>query len=65
MQLPENPIVALMRKHRIPLTRKNYIHIAWMGSPPSAKNWSCEDEDLLPEQFRRRPRAPRRRRRRR
>jgi hypothetical protein len=58
----ENPIVVLMRKHRVPLTRKNYIHIAWMGDPPSEENWSAEDEDLLPRRFQRRPRRPRRRR---
>jgi hypothetical protein len=51
MSKPESPVFALMRRHRIPITRENFIAISYMGSPPTEEDWSAEDEDGLPPEL--------------
>jgi hypothetical protein len=38
-----------MIKNNIPLTRKNYINLNWLGAPP--EEWDAELEMSLPEMF--------------
>ncbi len=45
-----DPIVQLMEKYDIEMTRENYIYYAFMGDVP--KELGAEIEDELPEQFR-------------
>jgi hypothetical protein len=65
--LLESPMLQLMRRYGIPLTRGNYVTIAYMGDPPSEADWSAEDEAQLPgalqdwQQFERGARRARRR----
>jgi len=40
----------LMKQHNIPLTRENYLAIAYFGNPPA--KLSAEEEFQLPNQFR-------------
>jgi hypothetical protein len=40
----------LMKRHNIPLTRENYLAIAYFGHPPA--RLSAEEEFQLPNQFR-------------
>jgi hypothetical protein len=40
-----DPVLALMLREGIPLTRENYIAVNWLGDPPDP--WT--DEDELPE----------------
>ena len=55
----EDAVVALMRRCNIPLTRQNYVDLAYCGDPP--KPWGAELEANLPvelqdwSQFGRRP----------
>ncbi|HZS43430.1 MAG TPA: hypothetical protein VFA52_04565 [Candidatus Paceibacterota bacterium] len=39
-----------MKQDKIPLTRKNYLELAYFGNPPD--ELSAEEEAELPEQFR-------------
>jgi len=43
-------IEAMMRTHRVPLTRENYLTFAYLGKPP--KQLSPEEEAELPARFR-------------
>ena len=45
-----NPVIEAMKKYRIPLTRENYLELAYMGEPP--KELTAEEELELPEQLR-------------
>lgn len=49
----KDPIVDLMERAKVPVTRENFIAFNWMGTPPL--EWSQEDEDQLPEDLRRPP----------
>jgi hypothetical protein len=42
-------ILKFMNEHKIPLTRENYLEIAYMGTPPTELD--AEEEAELPEQF--------------
>lgn len=44
----EDPLLALMKEHNIPLTRENYLTLAYMGDQP---DWCPELESEIPEQF--------------
>ena len=48
-------VLTWMRKHNIPLTRKNYLNTAYMGNPPLNANGDldAELEAELPEMFQR------------
>lgn len=47
----DDPLVAFLKRHNIPVTRENYIDLAFLGDPPDP--WTEEDEAELPEEFRR------------
>jgi hypothetical protein len=47
----EDGVLALMRRYKMPMTRENYIQLAFMGEPPA--EWTPEHEADLPPQFRR------------
>jgi len=42
-------VLRFMKQHDIPLTRENYLEIAYMGTPP--EELDPEEEVELPEQF--------------
>src|SRR5262249_8125569 len=42
-------ILAFMKQHDIPLTRENYLDVAYLGNPP--EELSAEEEAELPEEF--------------
>jgi hypothetical protein len=44
-------ILHFMHQHNIPLTRENYLDVAYMGTPP--EHLDAEEEAELPPQFRR------------
>ncbi len=44
----QDPLLSLMKEHHIPLTRENYLTLAYMGNPPP---WSPELEEQIPVQF--------------
>lgn len=49
-QLGKNdPIVELMQKYDIEMTRENYLYYAYMGDVP--EEIGAEVEDAMPEQF--------------
>jgi hypothetical protein len=43
----EDPVVALMRLAKVPVTRKNYLDLAYMGRVPN--ELSAEEEANLPD----------------
>lgn len=45
-----NPVIEAMKKYKIPMTRENYLDLAYMGEPP--EELSAEEELELPEQLR-------------
>lgn len=45
-----NPVVEAMKKYNIPITRENYLDLAYMGEPP--KELTAEQELELPESLR-------------
>lgn len=47
--LSDDPLVALMRREKIPLTRKNYIALSYLGVLPD--DWTPKDEADLPEKL--------------
>lgn len=49
----DDDVVRLMRKHGIPITRENYLHIAFMGEIPDP--WTDEHEADLPAAIRNLP----------
>ena len=42
-------VLRFMKQHDIPLTRENYLDVAYLGNPP--EELSAEQEAELPEQF--------------
>jgi len=48
-QAGNDPVVDLMLKNKIPLTRENYLNVAYMGEVP--EELSAEQELELPEEF--------------
>ena len=42
-------LAALMRRANVPLTRQNYIDLAYGNTPPVP--WTAEDESDLPEEL--------------
>jgi hypothetical protein len=55
-----DPLVRIMRRHGIPVTRENYLDLAYMGQPP--EELGPEEESELPEELQRRSEGePRRR----
>jgi hypothetical protein len=47
-------VLALMREHKMPMTREKYIELAYMGER-SPDELGAEEEANLPPQFQRRP----------
>ena len=45
-----HPVLEFMHRHKIPMTRENYVDIANMGRPDEA--WTHEHEAMLPAIFR-------------
>jgi len=45
----EDGVIVMMRKFNIPLTRKNYLDLAYMGDVP--EELSAEEEADIPEMF--------------
>ena len=43
-------ILDMMKQNNVPLTRDNYLALAYMGNPPA--RLSAEEEFQLPNQFR-------------
>lgn len=46
----EDGVLALMRKFNLPMTREQYIELAYWGEEPEV--FGAELEEELPEQFR-------------
>ena len=44
----EDPLLSLMKEVNIPLTRENYLTLAYMGDQPA---WCPELEAEIPEEF--------------
>ncbi len=42
-------VLDYMKKHDVPMTRENYLELAYLGNPPSSL--SAEEESELPEEF--------------
>jgi hypothetical protein len=47
----EDGVLAVMRKFGLPMTREQYIDLAYLGQPPEV--FGAELEEELPPQFRR------------
>jgi hypothetical protein len=47
--LSDDPLAAFMRKEKIPLTRKNYIALTYLGELPD--DWTRENEADLPDKL--------------
>jgi hypothetical protein len=48
----EDGVLALMKKFDLPMTREQYIELAYFGEEPDI--FGAELEEALPEQFRKR-----------
>ena len=46
----ENPTVEYLKKNKVPVTRENYLNLAYLGNPP--KELNAEEEAMLPEELR-------------
>jgi hypothetical protein len=46
----DDPILALMRELNLPVTREDYLNLAYLGRPP--KQLSAEEEADLPKEIR-------------
>ena len=46
----EDGVIALMKKFNLPMTREQYIELAYLGEEPEI--FGAELEEALPEQFR-------------
>jgi hypothetical protein len=46
-----NGLLKWMRRHNIPITRENYLNLAYMGKPPAGL--TLEEEEELPLELRR------------
>lgn len=49
----QDGLLDLMKRTGVPLTRKHYLNLAYVGEP--LKELSAEQEAELPEQFRKKP----------
>lgn len=47
---PNDPVLDYMRRSGIPITRKSYLNLAYMGNPP--EDLSVEGEANLPAEIR-------------
>lgn len=47
-----NPTLADMIRRKIPLTRNNWLTLAWGHEKPSGEDWTAEHEAEVPECFR-------------
>lgn len=45
-----DPVVNYLKAHSTPVTRENYLNLAYLGDPP--KELSAEEEAALPEEIR-------------
>ena len=45
-----DPTVEYLEKHNTPVTRENYLNLAYLGNPP--KELDAEQEAALPEELR-------------
>jgi hypothetical protein len=45
-----DPAVEYLDKHGVPITRENYLNVAYLGDPP--KELGAEQEAALPEELR-------------
>ena len=52
--MTDEPLMRLMKKYDIPLTRENYLRLAYMGEVP--EQLSAEQEADLPVELQRTPR---------
>ena len=43
------PIIDLMKKLDIPITRQNFIDVNWFGEPP--EKWDAEAESQIPPEL--------------
>ena len=43
-------VLSLLRRYHLPLTRENYLNLAYMGEPPA--HLSQEEEEGLPPEIR-------------
>lgn len=48
--MKEDAVLEFMKQNGIPMTREDYLEIAYMGNPPAELD--AEEEAQLPEQFR-------------
>lgn len=46
----EDGVIALMKKFNLPMTREQYVELAYLGEEPEI--FGAELEEALPEQFR-------------
>lgn len=46
----KDPVVEYLKKNNTPLTRENYLQVAYLGDPP--KELDAEVEAMLPEEIR-------------
>jgi hypothetical protein len=53
-RITTDPTLRFLREHNLPLTRANYLYIAYMGNPP--EELDPEVEASLPREVRKRPR---------
>lgn len=51
-----DPVLAYLKKNKVPLTRENYLGLAYLGDPP--KELDAEQEALLPEEIREKVMTP-------
>ena len=53
MERTHDSILAMMKTHRIPMTRENYLALAYLGHPPAENSpLDPEEEAELPVEFR-------------
>lgn len=50
-EIAPDPVLEWMKANDVPLTRENYLNLAYMGDPP--EELSAEEESELPTQFQR------------
>jgi hypothetical protein len=44
--MTEDIVLNFMKQRGVPLTRENYLHIAYMGAPPEDVNQSASRDEL-------------------
>ena len=53
---PENMVLEMMKERGMPLTRENYLHMAYWGNPPEDTGGEIEAE--IPWEIKRNDRQP-------